>query len=502
MNLRAITLLSLALVAWAFAPAASGELTAPAIFSDNMVLQRGVPVTVWGWANDGEKVTVRFRGKTVSATTKNLEWQVKLPVMKAGGPDTLTISTPTDTLQFTNALVGEVWVCSGQSNMEWPLNRTFEPQAAIASATNNQIRLFKIPKKRMASPTTLVDSSWSVLSPERAQDFSAVAYYFGRDLHKALGVPIGLIGTYWGGTPAEAWTSRAGLEIDRRHRQKTVDDPDTAHSNWVKAMHQFEQEREAAKKEGKSFDRRAPWEPWRGGELFNGMIAPLLPYNIKGAIWYQGENNAPNAARYRDIYPNMIRDWRRHWNDDFTFICVQLAPFKPIQAEPVESDWAELREAQLLATKILPKVGMAVITDVGDEKDIHPGKKEPVGQRLALAARAIAYGQKIEHSGPSYSGMKTENDKVILSFSNLGGGLVANEGPLKGFAVAGADRKFVWADAQITGDKVVVSSSKVSQPVAVRYGWADYPVVNLWNKAGLPASPFRTDDFPMITAGH
>jgi sialate O-acetylesterase len=484
-----------------FCQTARAELRAAPIFSDNMVLQRGAPVAIWGWADDGEKVTVNFRGRTVTTTANNLAWELKLPTMKAGGPDTLTIRSGARTLQFTNVLVGEVWLCSGQSNMEWPLKATFEPQQHIASATNSQIRLLKVPKKRLASPTTLLEANWTTLSPESVENFSAVAYYFGRDLQKALGVPVGLIGTYWGGTPAEAWTSRQGLEADTRYRIRTVDEPEAAHANWRKAMYKFEEERDAAAAEGKAFNKRAPWEPWRGGELFNGMIAPLVPYTVKGAIWYQGENNAPNAARYRDIFPNMIRDWRRQWNDDLTFLCVQLAPFKAVQAEPGESDWAELREAQLLATKKLPKVGMAVITDVGDEKDIHPQRKEPVGQRLALAARAITYGHKVEYSGPLYKAMEVKEGKAVLSFSHVGGGLVAKDGPLKGFAIAGEDRKFVWADAQIVGDKVVVSSPKVSQPVAVRYGWADCPVVNLWNKAGLPASPFRTDDFPMITAG-
>jgi len=501
MNLRMSAGLLLIALSVTVEPASGGELQAPAIFSDNMVLQRGVPVAVWGWADDGQKVTVRFRGRSVTARARNLAWQAKLPPMKAGGPDTLTISTSSETLQFTNVLVGEVWVCSGQSNMEWPLSRSFEPETDIASATNSQIRLFRVPKNRLPSPTIRIDSSWSTLSPQSAENFSAVAYYFARDLQKALNVPVGLIGTYWGGTPAESWTSRPGLELDRRWRQETVEGLDTAHNDWRKAMFLYEQERDAAKASGKAFDKRAPWEPWAGAELFNGMIAPLVPYNIKGAIWYQGENNAGNAFRYRDIFPDMIRDWRRSWGEDFAFICVQLAPFKAIQPEPGDSDWAELREAQLLATKKLSKVGMAVITDLGNERDVHPRKKEPVGGRLALAARAIAYGQGVQYSGPLYRDIRVKDGKAIVSFTHVGGGLVAKDGPLKGFAIAGADRKFVWADAEIAGDTVVVSSPKVPEPVAVRYGWADYPVVNLWNKVGLPASPFRTDDSPMITAG-
>jgi sialate O-acetylesterase len=243
-------------------------------------------------------------------------------------------------------------------------------------------------------------------------------------------------------------------------------------------------------------------------QLYNGMIAPLIPYSIKGAIWYQGESNAGRAKQYRTLFADMIRNWRQDWDQgDFPFLAVQLAPYDKVKkrdlaaitAKPDESDWAELREAQLLATKVLPNVGMAVITDVGEKDDIHPRKKEPVGGRLALAARGIAYREKIEFSGPIYKSMKIKRQKAILSFDH-GDGLEARDGELKGFAICGPDKKFVWASAVIEGDKVVVSSPEVSHPVAVRYGWSDYPVVNLWNKAGLPASPFRTDGFPMITA--
>jgi sialate O-acetylesterase len=254
---------------------------------------------------------------------------------------------------------------------------------------------------------------------------------------------------------------------------------------------------------------KAPRPPWKPAELYNGMIAPLIPYAIKGAIWYQGESNAGRAQQYRSLFTDMIRNWRNDWGQgDFAFLEVQLAPFdkgkkRPLEAiseTPVESDWAELREAQMLATKSLPNVGLAVITDVGEKDDIHPKKKEPVGTRLALAARGIAYSEKIEYSGPAYKSMKVKGDKAIISFDHASSGLEARGGELQGFAVCGDDKKFVWAKAEIDGDKVVVSSPQVTKPIAVRYGWADYPVVNLWNKAGLPASPFRTDDFPMVTA--
>jgi sialate O-acetylesterase len=238
------------------------------------------------------------------------------------------------------------------------------------------------------------------------------------------------------------------------------------------------------------------------------MIAPLLPYAIKGAIWYQGESNASRAYQYRSLFADMIRNWRQDWKQgDFTFLAVQLAPWdknkkrslEEITATPGDSDWAELREAQVLATQTLPKVGMAVITDVGDKDDIHPTRKRPVGERLALAARGIAYGEKVVYSGPIYKSMKINGDRAVLTFNHAGRGLEARDGQLKGFSIAGADQKFVWAKAEVRGNKVIVSSPQASTPAAVRYGWADYPVVNLWSKDGLPASPFRTDNFPMIT---
>ncbi len=477
------------------------DLAVPAIFSDNMVLQQGMPVPVWGWADEGDVVTIRFRNQKVTATTLNLAWHASLRSLKAGGPDVLTISTKTKTLTFTNVLVGEVWVCSGQSNMEWPLKSSFEATNDIANANNPQIRLFLVPKNKLDSPTVLIKAAWDTLSPKSAEGFSAVGYYFGRDLQKARNVPVGLIGTYWGGTPAESWMDRASLEINPRYKTEILDPVPAALKEWRTKMDAYEKEKAAAEKDGKKFEKWAPWMPWGGYELYNGMINPLIPYAIRGAIWYQGESNAGRADQYRTLFPDMIRCWRRNWGDsDFTFLCVQLAPFKTVQPNPGDSEWAELREAQLLATKTLPKVGMAVITDVGEQGDIHPRKKEPVGARLALAARGIAYGEKIEYSGPAYKSMAVQGSDAVLSFDHVDGGLEARGSELKGFAICGPDHKFVWAKAEIRGDKVIVSSPSVTEPVAVRYGWADYPVVNLWNKSGLPATPFRTDDFPLITA--
>lgn len=493
--LRSLTILSL------LSLNAHAELEVPTLFSDNAVLQQGIAVPVWGWADDGEVVTVKFRGQKITTTAQLGKWSVTLKKLKAGGPDTLTIATKLQTLQFTNVLVGEVWVCSGQSNMEWPLNKSFQPEADIAAATNAQIRLFLVPKNKSDAPTTRIKSGWVVCSPEAIPGHSAVGYYFGRDLQQARKVPVGLIESYWGGSPAEAWTSRETLEMRPRYQTEILDAYPEAVKKHKEASLAYENEKAEAAKAGQKFEKWAPWQPWKPCELYQGMIAPLIPYAIKGVIWYQGESNAGAAEQYRSLFADLIRNWRRDWGQgDFTFLCVQLAPWKAIVEQPQESDWAELREAQGLATKTLPNVGMAVITDIGDPKDIHPTKKLPVGGRLALAARAIAYGEKIEFSGPLYRGMTVQGSKVVLSFDHVGKGLEAREGELKGFAICGDDKKFVWAKAEVVGDTVVVSSPDVATPIAVRYGWADCPVVNLWNKDGLPASPFRTDDFPMITA--
>ena len=387
MNLRSFRVILSVVSILALNLATQAEVRLAAPFSDNMVLQQGMRVPVWGWADEGEVITVKFCGQKVTTTAKDLKWCAVLRSLKAGGPDVLTVSTKTQTIQLANVLVGEVWVCSGQSNMEWPLRSSFKAEADIAAATNSQIRLFKVPKNRMDSPTVVIKSAWELLSPQSVEWFSAVGYYFGRDLQAARKVPVGLIGTYWGGTPAEAWMSRPALENNARYQAEILDAGAAMMKDWQKKSDAFEQEKADAEKEGKPFKKVAPWRPWPGCELYNGMIAPLLPYAIKGAIWYQGESNAGRAEQYRTLFPDMIRCWRRSWGEpEFPFLCVQLAPFMAIKPEPGESGWAELREAQLLATQTLPNVGMAVITDVGDEKDIHPKKKEPVGARLALAA--------------------------------------------------------------------------------------------------------------------
>lgn len=451
------------------ATAAGATVKPAALFSDNAVLQQNALVPVWGFADNGEKVTVKFQNQELSTIAKDGKWMVKLAPLSAGGPYTMTINT----IELKNILVGEVWVCSGQSNMQFGLGEAANGKEAIAAAADPKIRLFTVPCITSYTPKDNVESSWVTCTPETVPGFSAVGYFFGRDLRKALDVPIGLINSSWGGTFAEAWTSPDGF--------KTLPD----YAPWIA-------DENAKKEEG----------PNHPSVLYNSMINPLIPYAIKGAIWYQGESNAGQSIKYRTLFPAMIKSWRTAWGEgDFPFLFVQLAPYTAILSEPQESDWwAELRDAQLLTTKICPKTGMAVITDVGDPVDIHPKRKEPVGARLALAARKIAYGENIVYSGPIYKGMKIKGDSVTLYFDHVGGGLIAKDGDLKGFAIVGADKKLVWATATIVdGNKVVVKSPLVANPVAVRYGWATYPVVNLYNKENLPASPFRTDDYTMLT---
>jgi sialate O-acetylesterase len=428
-----------------------------------------------------------------------------------GGPFTLTVSGK-NKITIQDVYVGEVWICSGQSNMEWPVHSTTGADEAIKNSKNPQIRLFTVPKTTSDKLLHEVKGKWQECNPDTVKNFSAVAYYFGRDLQKALNVPVGLIHTSWGGTRAEAWTRREVLESNPEWKRE-FPRYEKAKADFPKALEKFKAEHAErqqaaakAKEEGKKppTPPRPPQDPAKNANspsvLYNAMIAPLIPYGIKGAIWYQGESNAPAAYAYRKLFPAMIQNWRNDWKrGDFPFFFVQLAPYKAIVKEPQESAWAELREAQLMTAQHLPNAGMAVITDVGDPKDIHPRNKEPVGARLALAARAIAYGQPIEFSGPNYNSMEVVNNTAVLSFKHVGKGLEARDGPLTGFTIAGEDHNFHNAQAEIKDGKVYVSSAEVTRPVAVRYGWANCPVVNLWNKDGLPASPFRTDDFPMVT---
>lgn len=493
---------------------AVADVKLPALIGDNMVLQQGMKVPVWGQATPGETVTVTL-GNSEATTWANGEgrWMVKLSPMKAGGPFEMTVAG-NNTITRRNILVGEVWVCSGQSNMQWSVSASRDAEKEIAGANYPKIRLFTVPNVTAAEPQRDCRGSWVMCSPGTVGGFTAVGYFFGRELHKQLKVPVGLINTSWGGTAAEAWTSRAALEADLdlwpilRNWDRMIADYPQAKQRYEQELRKWKEAADKAKAEGKPEPQR-PWappgpdNPNRPANLYNAMIAPLLPYGIRGAIWYQGESNAGRAYQYRKLLPAMIRNWRQAWGEgDFPFLFVQLANFMQSHPEPADTAWAELREAQLM-TLALPKTGMAVIIDLGEANDIHPRNKQDVGYRLALSAERIAYGQKVVHSGPAYESMTVEGDRIRLHLTNIGGGLVAKGGePLKGFAIAGEDHKFVWAAATIEGSTIVVRSEKVAKPVAVRYAWDDNPVCNLYNKEGLPASPFRTDDWPGITANH
>ena len=610
------------------------------IFSDNMVLQRGINVPVWGIANPGEKVAVEIDGLvSTTLTPKSGKWMIHLPVFAAGGPYELSIKGDNE-VKFSQVLFGDVWVASGQSNMAWRLENVNNADEEIKGANHPDIRLFNVPRRVGKTPKEdLEDGQWDKCTPEVARSFSAVAYFFGKELHKDLNVPIGLINCNWGGTPAEAWTSaemlktlpefkdrvieleegpnweddieandqrddkkneiinssfnglelgvhkinynsndwpvviapkweeeldgivwmRKVIEIPKDYKDKelrfdlgrienhvtvyfnevelgSTDSPYfaeyTVPEKLVKAgknviavrvLHRWatpvfsgpEERMKLYAPSGQVLeDLSGPWKYKTGLEpafpeikgynhypasLYNGMLHAIVPLGIKGVIWYQGETNASRAYEYRALFQSMIEDWRIRWGMDyFPFLFVQLANYMDIPEEPKEDDWAELREAQFMALR-LPNTGMAVTIDIGEMFDIHPRNKQDVGHRLALAAKNIAYGQDLVYSGPLYKSMEINGNDIEIAFNFVGKGLQVKGDKLTGFQIAGNDKRFYWADAQIVGGEVFVSSDKVKAPVSVRYGWAINPECNLYNKNGLPASPFRTDDWPGIT---
>jgi len=498
-----ILVLSLFLATRAFSAEPQTSLHLPAIFGDNMVLQRNYATPIWGTAAPNQSITLTIAGQTRQATAgADGKWMVKLDPVKEGGPYELTVSGPSS-ITYKNVLFGDVWICSGQSNMEWIVKNSKDAQIAIDSSANPNLRLFTVKKNPAQTPANDVTGKWDESSSQSSPSFSAVGYFFGRELQKQLNVPIGLIHTSWGGTAIQLWQSKEAIEADEDMKQVYV--------AWQAQQDRFEAAQKKYREDvakAKEENKPAPAAP-RGGPpmapacLYNGMIAPLVPYGITGAIWYQGESNAGNAKLYRKQMPAMINQWRKDFGNEFPFYMVQLANFMKKDAQPVDSDWAELRESQLQTAQTNPKTGMAVIIDIGEANDIHPKNKEDVGKRLALAALGQHYGKNIEYSGPLYASMKTEGNKIRLMFHHTGSGMMAKSDEraaggqkVKGFAIAGEDRKFVWADAQIDGNTIVVSSPEVANPVAVRYGWANNPDCNLYNKEGLPASPFRTDDWP------
>ena len=640
---RLLLLVILSSSAWLLVGKAAGEERpfVHQLFNDHMVFPRDIEAPVWGWCEPGKEVTVAMGNKSAKAVAgADGRWQVKIGPFGAGGPHELKITGPKEQI-VKDVLIGDVWICSGQSNMEWDVNSSNNPQDEIAKANHPKIRLFYVPKRISTEPQSLVSADWKVCSPESVPGFSAVGYFFGRLLHEQTGIPIGLINSNWGGTVAEAWTSAGALktmddfkgavedfermakngqddfeqiiaewwkkndpgsvgglgfadpnvdvngwktmnlpglwegqglpdfdgivwfrrdfELPENWTDKDVklhlgpiDDRDTTWVNGSKVgeMNDWNNDRvykvpkkllkagrntiairvldtgggggfhgrpEQLKLERDGGDPVALTGEWRWnatkplGEvaqppsrldnnpngitvLSNGMISCLEPFAIKGAIWYQGESNAGRAAQYRRLLPTMIKDWRQRFGvGDFPFYIVQLANFMDTTTDPVQSGWAELREAQLWTAMNVPNCGIAVITDIGDAKDIHPRNKQDVGKRLALEALAKTYGKQIVHQGPLYKEMKVEGNAVRLVFDHVGGGLEQRGDKLAGFAIAGADGKFVHGEARIDGANVIVTGGGIDQPTAVRYGWANNPPATLFNKDGLPASPFRTD---------
>jgi len=494
MRKSATAFLVLVLAALGSATESRAELKLHTLFADHMVLQADFNCPIWGTADAGEEVSVSIGGqkKTAKADADG-KWSLKLDPLKAGGPHEMTVAGKTS-VTVKDVLVGEVWVCSGQSNMEWVVSNSnnFDEEKAAANFPN--IRHFLVKKNPQDTPIATLSGDWKLTTPETVGGFTAVGYFFGRELHQKLNVPVGLIHTSWGGTAAELWTSKPVLE-GNPVLKPIVEGFTKRMESYEKQLAGHKEALEKANAENKPAPK-APNKPMAPSCLYNGMIAPVLPYGIKGAIWYQGESNAGGAKQYQTLFPEMIKNWRKDWGQgDFPFGFVQLANYQARKEQPADSNWAELREAQTM-TLSLPKTGMAVIIDIGDAKDIHPRNKQDVGKRLALWAQSQVYGKELVYSSPLYESMKVEGGKVRVKFKHAGTGLEAKGEKLTGFSIAGEDKKFVWADAKLDGfDSVIVSSDKVTAPVAVRYAWADNPECNLYNKEGLPASPFRTDDW-------
>lgn len=469
----------------------------PAVISDHMVLQQGMPVRVWGTADPGETVKVDFQGQSVSVkAAENGRWTAWLRPLIAAGPLEMTINSET----IHDVLVGEVWLGSGQSNMEFRLATAVNHDEEIARADYPMIHLFQVKRAVADQPLDDVTGSWQVCSPASVRGFSAVEYFFGRHLLQNLHLPMGLIESDWGGTPAQSWASRQAMESDPALKF-VLDEWDAVLSRYPAAKERYDQQLEAwnkaaaeAKAQGKTPPNRpnppaGPGHQNTPGGLYNAMIAPLVPYGIRGVIWYQGESNATeaHAYKYRRLFGAMIEDWRNRWDEgDFPFLFVQLANYK------TNGWWPVLRESQT-ETLRLANTGMAVIIDIGESKDIHPKNKQDVGLRLALAARSLAYHQPIEYSGPMFQSAAPEGAAMRVYFTHADGLQGAGGSAVKGFEVAGADGKYVEAEARVEGGTVVVSSAQVSAPSAVRYAWADDPACNLVNQVGLPAGPFRSD---------
>jgi sialate O-acetylesterase len=487
---------------------ALAQVQVASVFSDHMVLQRDKPIAVWGTAAAGEQLAVSIgEHKASPVAGSDGRWLVRMPAMAAGGPVELRVKG-TNEVVIKDVLLGDVWICSGQSNMHWAMSRSKDTKGLSDTVDDAKLRLLQVPMKANRELQTSVNAKWTHVTPKSLPGFSAVAYGFGRHLRTTLDVPIGLLHTSWGGTRAEAWTREATLA---KHEEltpildrwaQTYQRYPEAKARHDKAMKQWQAKAKAAKEAGAKPPRRpgAPLDPdhrHAPGRLYNAMIAPLVPLAFKGVIWYQGESNAARAYQYRTLFPAMIRDWRDAFGQgQLPFLFVQLAAFEDKRTKP--QVWAELREAQAM-TLSLPNTGMACTIDLGLKNNIHPPHKLEVGRRLALWALADTYGQDVVPSGPMFSHFTVEGSRIRLHFNHVGSGLVKKGDELVGFEIASRDGKFVSATAEIDGNTVLVRG-EVSEPRHVRYAWRHWPQISLFNGEGLPAVPFRTDDRKGVTA--
>ena len=508
-----------ALAAAAIASAHANVTLAPP-FADHAVLQTGKPVPVWGRADPGEKVTVRYLEYTADGLADpDGRWLATLPSMQPQAKGAELVATGKNSIMIQDVVVGEVWLCSGQSNMEFtvydPKSTSFRlknGEEEAATANFPLIRQFKVARQIADKPADAVGGSWAPCSPGTAGQFTAVGYFFARDIFRRFGVPVGIIDCTWGGTPVESWMSSAALASDpafavvgERWKKALADYPagktafNSAIAEWTReeaAATAAGETRHAAflKTRPRPREPIGPGSPWRPAGLFNGMIHPLLPFGIRGALWYQGESNADHASEYHRLFSTMIPQWRSDFGQgDFPFYWVQLASYKA-PADTTGETWAWLREAQA-QTLSLPATGQALAIDIGDPDNIHPGNKQEVGRRLALIAKAQVYGLSVDYSGPVFSKAAVEGNSIRAHFAFADNGLTAAGKPLQSFEIAGADRKFHPASASISGNTVAVRSAEVPAPVAVRYAWKNAPDANLFNGAGLPATPFRSDNW-------
>lgn len=493
------------------------ELKLPAIIADHMVLQQKQENPIWGWDAPGTEVTVTFGDQVKKAKAgDDGKWTVKLdPVDASADPATLKVDGSSSRV-IKDVLVGEVWMCSGQSNMGWTVAGDWKWQVESLASNHPNLRLITVPRVGTQELQNDFNGKWEAATPETVKSFSAVGFFYGRYLHEILGVPVGLINNAWGGSAAEAWVKRDSIESDERFRSLVENwerreaqlQTEEAKVQHEKALDAWRKKYEEAKEAGKPLPRR-PSSPEqllggnaRPGNIYAGMVHPTKGYGMKGVIWYQGESNASRAYEYSHLFPFMIEQWRKEWGQgDFPFYWVQLADYRSESDVPGDSQWAELRESQT-KTLSLPNTGQAVIIDIGEGNDIHPKNKYDVAARLVRWALEKDYGiPNIVAQSPTFREMTIDGNKATLTFDHVSSGLrTVDVNEVRGFAICGEDQKWVWADAKITGkDSIEVWSDEVAAPVAVRYAWADNPVCNVFSKDGLPMTPFRTDDFPMTT---